>query len=299
VLFANQRFAQLLGVPLGELYRVPLAAYVGADDRAAVAALLTTPASDDAGIEVDLLARSGRVRARIAVVSSWEQYATLVVTDLAHERLVEEAQQTVDAIRRGEVEAFVIGGETVMMLGGGARDPYQVLADRIQQGALTLSSANKVIYANDKLARMLGVPVERLLGGEFAASVLPADRPVLRGLLDGKNGGQGEVRLRHADGSSVPMLVSMLPLADGRRMCLVTDLSERKRHQASDERNRKFLGMLAHEFRNMLATIHNAVEVLKQHELNAECTKALVLVERQSDRMLELVEDLRRVNPKP
>ena len=119
-----------------------------------------------------------------------------------------------------------------------------------------------------------------------------------RNNANGRNGGQAEVKMRHVDGSPMPALVSVTPLADGRRMCLVTDLSERRRHQASDERNRQFLSMLAHEFRNMLSTTRNAIEVLKRHELNAECVKALGHIERQSQRMLELVDDLRRVNPK-
>ena len=82
-------------------------------------------------------------------------------------------------------------------------------------------------------------------------------------------------------------------------MCLVSDLSLQKRHEAADERTRKFLGMMAHEFRNILGPIRNAVETLKlRQELDGECRKLVDVVDRQSTRLLALVEDLRSINPK-
>ena len=81
-------------------------------------------------------------------------------------------------------------------------------------------------------------------------------------------------------------------------MCLLTVLSEAKRHQASDERTRKFLGMLAHEFRNMLNGMHLSLEVVKREEDAGERAKALQSIERQMKRMLQVVEDLRTINPR-
>jgi signal transduction histidine kinase len=82
-------------------------------------------------------------------------------------------------------------------------------------------------------------------------------------------------------------------------MCLVSDLSLQKRHEAADERTRKFLGMMAHEFRNILAPIRSAVEMLKRNDkLDEECARMVEIVDRQSARMVALVDDLRRINPK-
>jgi signal transduction histidine kinase len=81
-------------------------------------------------------------------------------------------------------------------------------------------------------------------------------------------------------------------------MCLVTDLTEAKRHQSADERTRKFLGMLAHEFRNMLNGMNLSVEQLKREEDRAERARAIESLERQMHRMLRVVEDLRTINPK-
>jgi len=67
---------------------------------------------------------------------------------------------------------------------------------------------------------------------------------------------------------------------------------------AEDDRATQFLATLAHEFRNILGPIANSVEVLKRAELDDESRKAVDVIERQSARLLALVEDLRKINPK-
>lgn len=299
ILFANRRFASIVGAALGELYRASLADYVHPDDRAGLAALLTSPHAADEGIVVRIDRPGGtQVRVRITLASSWENYSTLVVADLSEEQAAAEAQETIEAIRRGEVDAFVMG-ETVVTLNN-ARDPYQVLADRIQQGAVTLSPRGRIVYANARLVRMLGVPAERLLGMPFESYVAPADRQAVAALLASRNsaGSQLEARLLRSGDEPLQVLLSAATLADGQSMWLVTDLTEAKRHQAADERTRKFLGMLAHEFRNMLNGMRLSLELLKREALSAEGAKAVDSIERQMQRMLQVVEDLRSINPK-
>ncbi|HEX5066476.1 MAG TPA: PAS domain-containing protein [Myxococcota bacterium] len=299
ILFANRRFAAILGAALGELHGHPLADYLHPDDRTALAALLAGAHDGEEGLSVRLARPGGgHGSARITRASSWEGCATFVVVDLAQDEAAAEARQTLEAIRRGEVDAFVMG-ETVITLTG-ARDPYQVLADRIQQGALTLSPQGRIVYANARLVRLLGVPPERLLGTPLEAYLPAADRPALARLLAARNGhtAQAEVRLHRTDGRALQVLVSVAALADGQTMCLLTDVSESRRHQASDERTRKFLAMLAHEFRNMLNGMRLSMELVKREPLGADGIRAVESLERQMHRMLQVVEDLRTINPK-
>ncbi len=297
ILFANSSFARMAGCGVGELTQAQLAEYLHPQDRAGLSALLTSPHARH--LEVRLVQPGGaQMRARLAVASVAEGHATLLVSDLSRVRAAEEARETLEAIRRGEVDALVVG-ETVITLGA-AQDPYRLLADRIQQGALTLSPGGGIVYANARLARMLGVAGERLLGMPFAGYVVPEDRPVLGKLLAGRHvrDAQAELRVRRGTGETMPVLVSAAALADGRHMCLVTNLSDAKRHQASDERTRKFLGMLAHEFRNMLNGMHLSIELLKRENDPGERSKALESLERQMKRMLQVVDDLRTINPR-
>jgi PAS domain S-box-containing protein len=297
ILFANPSFARMAGCGVGELVRAQLGEYVHPEDRPGLSALLSRAHPGHLDLRL-VRPAGGQVRVRVAVASVSEGHATLLFSDLSRALAAEEARETLEAIRRGEVDAFVMG-ETVITLGG-AQDPYRLLADRIQQGALTLSPGGGIVYANARLARMLGVAGERMLGMPFAGYVVPEDRPALGKLLAGRHVREAhvEVRVRRGTGETLPVLVSAAPLADGRHMCLVTDLSEAKRHQASDERTRKFLGMLAHEFRNMLNGMHLSLEALKREEDPGERDKALESIERQMKRMLQVVEDLRTINPR-
>jgi PAS domain S-box-containing protein len=82
ILFANQRFSDMLGVPLAQLYTAPLESYVAVGDRARLSAFLMVSARDS---RVDLLfaRRDGStVPARLSLASFADGYASLLVTDL-------------------------------------------------------------------------------------------------------------------------------------------------------------------------------------------------------------------------
>jgi PAS domain S-box-containing protein len=171
----------------------------------------------------------------------------------------------------------------------------------MQQGVVIVGAQGTIAYANQRMATLLGVQRERLAGSSLLKLALNGDEAKLGAVLSARHGAsaQSEVRLRRADGEFVTTLVTVTAIADGQKMCLVSDLSLQKRHEATDERTRKFLGMMAHEFRNILGPIRNSVEFLKRREgLDEECRKMVEVVDRQSARLLALVEDLRSVNPK-
>jgi hypothetical protein len=212
-----------------------------------------------------------------------------------------EATATLDAIHRGEVDAFVVAGEKVVTLSS-ALHPYQILADRMQQGAATLSPEGEVLYANEKLtASMLKVPRTEVLGARLDRFVPEKERGALAACLTAgrKGSAQCELHLAAANGNPLNVFVSVTSLGGGQVICLFSDISLQKRHAATDERTRKFLGMLAHEFRGMLATIGYSVAYLKAGTtLEPKGREAVDAIERQTQRLSALVEDLRSVNPK-
>jgi PAS domain S-box-containing protein len=75
------------------------------------------------------------------------------------------------------------------------------------------------------------------------------------------------------------------------------DVTERKRYEQSlqqaDRRKNEFLAMLAHELRNPLAPIRNAVQVLRLTSGNSKTVvSAAEMMERQVGQMVRLVDDL-------
>jgi two-component system, NarL family, sensor kinase len=96
-----------------------------------------------------------------------------------------EAEQIVHAIRRGKVDALVMDGshgETVVTLQG-ADHPYRVLVESINDGAATLDASGMVLYANNRFAEILDLPVEKLIGASLESCLPVSQHTKLRELI--------------------------------------------------------------------------------------------------------------------
>jgi PAS domain S-box-containing protein len=295
VYYANRAFTDLLGIPAVLPLGANVDGYVSPHDRSRVRTQIAGGARD-ARIDVALLRRDGsEVPVRLGVVSASEEFTTLVVTPVESAE-AQEARATLDAIRLGGVDAFVVGGERVVLLDS-AQAPYRALVERMKQGAVTVQDGGTIVYVNDRFSTMVGAPTRILMGSRLVDVVDPLDQASFREFLDRGAQTQIEVRIRAADRSRRTMLVGMTPLG-AHRLLLFSDISERKRHAASEELNRRFLGVLAEEFTALLAPIAASVQTLRPIATKPEAARALDVVQRQTQRLADLVADLRRVNPK-
>jgi PAS domain S-box-containing protein len=147
-----------------------------------------------------------------------------------------EAEETLLAIRRGEVDAFLVStdeGERVYTLKT-AEHPYRVLIEQMREGAAILSTDGTILYGNQSLARLLGVPLERLMGEPIEGFIAPSASEGFRRLLRAgdHDGSAGESLLQAPGGAAVPVHLSVkaLPMDGIEVFSLVaTDLTERKR----------------------------------------------------------------------
>jgi PAS domain S-box-containing protein len=99
ILFTNQRFADMLGVPLAQLYTAPLESYLALGDRARLSRLLMLSARDSS-VDVELSRRDGAsIPVRISIASFADGYATLLVTDMRPLQWPALAIDALDSIR--------------------------------------------------------------------------------------------------------------------------------------------------------------------------------------------------------
>lgn len=99
ILFANQRFADLLGVSLSKLYTAPIESYVRIGDRAPLSRFLMLSARDSR-IEVELTRDDGTtIPVRLSLASFTDGYATILVTDLRPMQWPSLAVDALDSIR--------------------------------------------------------------------------------------------------------------------------------------------------------------------------------------------------------
>jgi two-component system, OmpR family, sensor histidine kinase KdpD len=147
-----------------------------------------------------------------------------------------EAEEALTAIRRGEVDAFLVStdeGEKVYTLKT-AEHPYRVLIEQMREGAATISADGTILFCNRSLARLLNVPLERLMGESIHAFIAPSSAASFRRMLEvgDHSGSAGEGTLKAYGGADVPVHLSVkaLPMDGIRVFSLVaTDLTERKR----------------------------------------------------------------------
>jgi len=159
-----------------------------------------------------------------------------------------EAEETLCAIRRGKVDAVMvsgIGGPQVFTLEGAER-AYRVLIESMNEGALALTADKVILYANQRFARMVKRPLERVMGNSFCCFLSPEDRKATLKLVKRNNRAASKIQvfLNADDGSRMPVQVSIRPLArKGTRRAtmgvVVTDMTEALRTE-------KMLRALAH-----------------------------------------------------
>jgi len=119
---------------------------------------------------------------------------------------VAELEETLRAIRMGEVDALVVTGpvgDQVFTLQG-AEHPYRILVETIDEGAATLSDDGTVLYSNKSFAAIFDAPLEKFIGSPVEGFVSGEDREDLRQLLKDARGGsaRGEIRLRTINGKA-------------------------------------------------------------------------------------------------
>jgi PAS domain-containing protein len=90
-------------------------------------------------------------------------------------RRLQEAEDTINAIRDGHVEALVVSapeGEQIYTLRT-ADQPYRLMVEQMREGALTLAADGTILYCNQRFAELMARPAERLAVGTSGRSSTP------------------------------------------------------------------------------------------------------------------------------
>jgi len=138
-----------------------------------------------------------------------------------------ESDELRRAITEGEVDAFVVGNENnrrVLLLAT-AYQRYRQLVERMAQGAVTVTAQGNILYANQKFADMLDIPLAQLYTAPLEAYAGMGDRARLSSfLMLSTRNSQVELALSRRDGATLPVRLSLATYSDGYATLLVTDL---------------------------------------------------------------------------
>ncbi len=201
---------------------------------------------------------------------------------------LDEAEQSLAAIRAGEVDAVVVGGPgggRVFTLEG-AEHGYRVLMEAMSEGVATTTQQGIVTYCNARFAAILGARLELTIGNPISRLVPEAYLGQFQALMaSGTNGrSEGELWLK-APCANAPALVRLAVVVlklDGvlTHSLVMTDLTEQRRQSTAIAAERaqmqarllladrmSSLGTLAagvaHEINNPLAYVVTSLELMK------------------------------------
>src|SRR5246127_5075225 len=176
-----------------------------------------------------------------------------------------EAQETLDAIRNGEVDAIVATGNRIYSLTG-AEHPYRVYVEQMQEGAVTVSADGLILYCNQRFADMVGAPLEGVISSLIGSYLSAESWEKISAVVAGAESVvKHESILIRRVGSEIPVnfTASTLSLSDQNVICLVvTDLTLQKvdaelrlAKEVAEHANvakDRFLATLSHELRTPL-----------------------------------------------
>jgi PAS domain S-box-containing protein len=149
------------------------------------------------------------------------------------QRRLEEAEQALEAIHHGEVDALVVAGpqgEQVFSLSG-AEHVYRIIVETMNEAALTVDADGTILFCNQRFCDLMKTPIHGAMGHKITAfTARPQQSSVKTLLADAQIGPvQRRLTLRAADGTaiSVQLSASLLRVNDRASICLVaSDLTE-------------------------------------------------------------------------
>ncbi|MHB0969807.1 MAG: hybrid sensor histidine kinase/response regulator [Thermoanaerobaculia bacterium] len=220
-----------------------------------------------------------------------------------------EAQQTLDAIRNGQVDALVIegtAGPTVFTLRT-ADHPYRVLIEEMQQGAITFVDERTIFYANRRFGEIVGMPLEEIVGRPIDRFLSPSAAERLRGLLRSVPC-EGDLDIESNHGPVPIHLTAVNLVLDDvtTTAVIITDMTEQRKREeelqaerlgriALEKTNRakdEFLATVSHELRTPLTAILGWSSFLQHSDVSSDVRAGLKAIEQATRSQTRLVEDL-------
>jgi PAS domain S-box-containing protein len=304
VVRADKNLARMFGATAAEAAGGTLDAYLRAihpDDRSRVAATIgqTLESDSDLNIEYRLIGLEGKVtwvNARGRVERDADGRALRlpgVVVDITERKRAEELLRKSEEQRRLALDAGELGAWNI--------DPNTKLLESDERFRLIFSGKTEPIDYESAFGMIHPEDLERVREAVAAATQLNDPLPYAEEYRVVHPNGRvrwvfGKGRANFATEGIVKKLLSF----DG----TVADITDRKQMEVqlrkvaadmseADHRKDEFLAMLAHELRNPLAPIRNALQIVQMAAGDEKAVySAAEMIERQVHHMVRLVDDL-------
>lgn len=233
---------------------------------------------------------------------------------------LEEALETLNAIRTGQVDALVVKGpnaEHQLYTLKTADQSYRVFIEKMNEGAVTLNEQGIIVYCNTMFASVVGLPISKIIGLSFDTLVPHDCLETYHDIFQRgwKEDCKTEISLLNEEGR-VPcqLSVTTLQLDEGNTLSvIVTDLTFQKDIQRLLKQNnqkltainteletsnhdlQQFASVASHDLQEPLRKILIFSTLLRdkhKHEFSADSAAYLEKIIASADRMRAMIVDI-------
>ena len=145
---------------------------------------------------------------------------------------LEEAKDTIEAIRTGQVDAIIVntGNSPQIYTLKTADQTYRVFIEKMNEGAVTINREGIILYSNSRFAGMAGLPLEKVISLSFNTFIAETSLEKFDALIEKgwQEDCKEEIDLLNHEAQLIPCLLSCntLELDEGIALSLIlTDLS--------------------------------------------------------------------------
>jgi two-component system CheB/CheR fusion protein len=151
---------------------------------------------------------------------------------------LKEANETLHAIRTGQIDALVVETEDGPQLYTlkSADHTYRVFIEKMKEGAVTLNRKGIILYSNSQFADMIEVPLAKVIGLPIIDFIPDQYKGKFKKMTEQgwESDTKGEIFLKSNSGRSIPFLLSFtsLELDEGIALSIIlTDLTLQKENE--------------------------------------------------------------------
>lgn len=222
-----------------------------------------------------------------------------------------EAQEAIDAIKSGSVDAFAIktDGKSEVFTLQSLDYAYRVLIEKFSEGALNLTREGLIVYSNSYFSKLINTPNEKVTGSHILDFISGESREKFQEhfALALRGSSKAEIALS-VNNKNIPIYISLTSLQPQLSTVgmIVTDLSEKKMHTETlrkknlelehlNKNLEQFATIASHDLQEPLRKIQTFTSLLKQrfnNELPDDAKELIDKIKGSSERMSLLIKDV-------